>query len=114
VTIRTLRPKNVAGNSFGGIEAVFDVEDDGYCAGLDSVGGAQSWSIAPALHAAMTRAIRNATAPLFLFQAKNASRSRSSERDKMSVFGLSSGVGSARREACWHSTKPLKCVEPSP
>jgi dienelactone hydrolase len=61
----------VGGNSFGGIEVVFGVEHGGYCAGIDSAGGAQSWSIAPALHTAMTRAVRNATAPLFLFQAEN-------------------------------------------
>jgi len=61
----------VGGNSFGGIEAVFGVEHGGYCAGIDSAGGAESWSVAPALRAAMMRAVRNARAPLFLFQAKN-------------------------------------------
>src|SRR6266480_6352452 len=39
----------VAGNSFGGIETVLGVERGGYCAGIDSAGGAQSWAQAPEL-----------------------------------------------------------------
>src|SRR5260370_24627303 len=62
----------VAGNSFGGIETVLGVERGGYCAGLDSAGGAQSWAQAPLLQSLMTRAVRNATAPIFFFQAANA------------------------------------------
>src|ERR1700687_4873846 len=61
----------VAGNSFGGIETVLGVERGGYCAGIDSAGGAQSWAQAPELHSLMTRAVRNATAPIFFFQAAN-------------------------------------------
>jgi carboxymethylenebutenolidase len=61
----------VAGNSFGGIETVLGVERGGYCAGIDSAGGAQSWAEAPELQSRMTRAVRNAKAPLFFFQAAN-------------------------------------------
>jgi dipeptidyl aminopeptidase/acylaminoacyl peptidase len=58
----------VAGNSFGSIETVLGVERGGYCAGIDSSGGAQSWAQAPELQSIMTRAVRNATAPIFFFQ----------------------------------------------
>ena len=61
----------VAGNSFGGIETVLGVERGGYCAGIDSAGGAQSWAQAPELQSRMTRAVRNAKAPIFFFQAAN-------------------------------------------
>ena len=61
----------VAGNSFGGVETVLGVERGGYCAGIDSAGGAQSWSQAPELQSLMTRAVRNAKAPNFFFQAAN-------------------------------------------
>jgi carboxymethylenebutenolidase len=61
----------VAGNSFGGIETVLGVERGGYCAGIDSAGGAQSWAEAPELRSLMTRAVRNAKAPIFFFQAAN-------------------------------------------
>jgi len=52
----------VAGNSFGGIETVLGVERGGY---------AQSWAQAPELQSLMIRAVRNATAPIFFFQASN-------------------------------------------
>jgi carboxymethylenebutenolidase len=61
----------VAGNSFGGIEAVLGSEREGYCAAVDSAGGAESWTLAPALQNAMTRAVQNAKAPVFFFQAAN-------------------------------------------
>jgi carboxymethylenebutenolidase len=61
----------VAGNSFGGIETVLGIERGGYCAGIDSAGGAQSWAEAPELQSVMTRAVRNAKAPIFFFQAAN-------------------------------------------
>jgi len=61
----------VAGNSFGGIETVLGVARGGYCAGIDSAGGAQSWAQAPELQSLMTRAVRNAKAPIFFFQAAN-------------------------------------------
>ena len=61
----------VAGNSFGGIETVFGAERAAYCAAVDSAGGAESWKLAPQLQAAMTRAVENAKAPIFFFQAEN-------------------------------------------
>jgi carboxymethylenebutenolidase len=61
----------VAGNSFGGIEAVLGAERGNYCAAIDSAGGAQSWAQAPELQSLMTRAVRNANAPIFFFQAAN-------------------------------------------
>ena len=61
----------VAGNSFGGIEAVLGAGRGDYCAAIDSAGGAQSWAEAPALQSLMTRAVRNARAPIFFFQAAN-------------------------------------------
>jgi carboxymethylenebutenolidase len=60
-----------AGNSFGGIETVLGVEKADYCAGIDSAGGAESWAQAPELQKVMTRAVRNARAPIFFFQAEN-------------------------------------------
>lgn len=61
----------VAGNSFGGIETVLGAERADYCAAIDSAGGAQSWKQAPELQSLMTRAVRNANAPIFFFQAAN-------------------------------------------
>ena len=61
----------VAGNSFGGIETVLGAERANYCAAIDSAGGAQSWKEAPELQSRMTRAVRNAKAPIFFFQAAN-------------------------------------------
>jgi carboxymethylenebutenolidase len=48
-TQRFVRPDRiaVAGNSFGGIEAVLGAERAAYCAAIDSAGGAQSWAQAP-------------------------------------------------------------------
>jgi carboxymethylenebutenolidase len=61
----------VAGNSFGGIEAVLGAEHGSYCAAIDSAGAAQSWSSAREVQALMTRAVRNSRVPIFFFQAKN-------------------------------------------
>jgi carboxymethylenebutenolidase len=61
----------VAGNSFGGIQTVLGVERADYCAGIDMAGGAQSWKLNLQLQAVMTRAVRNARAPIFFFQAEN-------------------------------------------
>jgi carboxymethylenebutenolidase len=62
----------VAGTSFGGIEAALGVEREPYCAAIDAAGGAQSWKLAqPQLQEMMTRAVRNARAPVFFFQAEN-------------------------------------------
>jgi carboxymethylenebutenolidase len=61
----------VAGNSFGGVEAVLGAERVAYCAAINGAGGSGSWSLAPALRDVMTRAARASRAPMFLFQAKN-------------------------------------------
>jgi dipeptidyl aminopeptidase/acylaminoacyl peptidase len=61
----------VAGNSFGGILTVFGAERGTYCAAVASAAGAQSWAEAPLLQSAMIRAVRNAKAPIFFFQAEN-------------------------------------------
>lgn len=61
----------VAGNSFGGIETVLGVEREPYCAAVDAAGGAETWADAPELRAVMIRAVRNARAPIFFFQAQN-------------------------------------------
>lgn len=61
----------VAGNSFGGVEAVLGAETGSYCATIDSAGGAQSWALAPELQVLMTRAVRNSRAPVLFFQAEN-------------------------------------------
>jgi carboxymethylenebutenolidase len=61
----------VAGNSFGGIQTVLGVERADYCAGIDMAGAAMSWKTNPQLQAIMTRAVRNARAPIFFFQAEN-------------------------------------------
>src|SRR6202043_1587608 len=61
----------VAGNSFGGIETVLGAERGNYCAAIDSAGGAPSWAQAPDLQSHMARAVRNANAPIFFFQAAN-------------------------------------------
>jgi carboxymethylenebutenolidase len=61
----------VAGNSFGGVEAVLGAERASYCAAIDSAGGAQSWALAPELQAVMARAVRNSRVPVFFFQAAN-------------------------------------------
>src|SRR5205807_3389532 len=61
----------VAGNSFGGIETILGAEREGYCAAIDSAGGAESWALAPALQDRMKRAVQHAKAPIFFFQAEN-------------------------------------------
>jgi dipeptidyl aminopeptidase/acylaminoacyl peptidase len=61
----------VAGNSFGGIETVLGAERGGYCAAIDSAGGAASWKKAPELQTLMTHAVQNARTPIFFFQAEN-------------------------------------------
>lgn len=61
----------VAGNSFGGIEAVLGVEKEPYCAAVDASGGSESWSQAPQLQSVMRRAVQNSHAPILFFQAKN-------------------------------------------
>jgi carboxymethylenebutenolidase len=60
-----------AGDSFGGIQTVLGVERADYCAAIDMAGGAQSWKLNVPLQAVMTRAVRNARAPIFFLQAEN-------------------------------------------
>src|SRR5438034_1565495 len=61
----------VAGNSFGGVEAVLGAERAQYCAAIDAAGGAESWALAPELQALMIRAVRGSQTPIFFFQAEN-------------------------------------------
>jgi dipeptidyl aminopeptidase/acylaminoacyl peptidase len=61
----------VAGNSFGGVETLLGAEKGNYCAAIASAAGAQSWALAPELQSVMTRAVRNARAPILFFQAAN-------------------------------------------
>ena len=61
----------VAGNSFGGIEAVLGVERAAYCAAIDAAGAAESWSKSQSLRDRMMSAVRGARAPIFFFQAEN-------------------------------------------
>jgi carboxymethylenebutenolidase len=61
----------VAGSSYGGIQTVLGVERADYCAGIDMAGAAMAWKLNPQLQTVMTRAVRNARAPIFFFQAEN-------------------------------------------
>lgn len=61
----------VAGNSFGGVEAVLGAAKGSYCAAVDASGGAESWADAPELQEAMKAAVRVSDAPIFFFQAEN-------------------------------------------
>jgi carboxymethylenebutenolidase len=61
----------VAGNSFGGIQAVLGAERLNYCAAIDAAGGAESWMFAPALKVRMISAAQNSKSPIFFFQAEN-------------------------------------------
>ena len=61
----------VAGNSYGGVEALLGAEQEPYCAAIDAAGGAESWRLAPELQEVMTRAVRNSRAPIFFLQAMN-------------------------------------------
>ena len=61
----------VAGNSFGGVEAVLGAAKGSYCAAIDASGGAESWSDAPGLQELMKASVRASISPIFFFQAKN-------------------------------------------
>lgn len=61
----------VAGNSFGGIQAVIGIERANYCAAIDAAGGAESWASAPGLRRLMDDAVRRARAPVLFIQAEN-------------------------------------------
>jgi dipeptidyl aminopeptidase/acylaminoacyl peptidase len=67
-----VQPKRiaVAGNSFGGIEAIL-ADNAGYCAVIDSAGGAESWARAPELQQMMIKAVQRSPVPIFFFQAQN-------------------------------------------
>jgi hypothetical protein len=71
-----LQPKRIAlaGNSFGGVQAVLGVANAPYpfyCAAVDASGGAESWKLAPELQALMKTAVRASKAPVFFLQAEN-------------------------------------------
>jgi dienelactone hydrolase len=61
----------VAGNSFGGVEAVLGAAQEYYCAAVDASGGAESWNSAPELQTLMKEAVRMSKSPIFFFQAEN-------------------------------------------
>lgn len=61
----------VAGNSFGGIEAVLGAARVPYCAAIDAAGAAMSWANAPELQALMRREAGASRAPMLFFQAEN-------------------------------------------
>jgi carboxymethylenebutenolidase len=61
----------VAGNSFGGIEAILGAEQGSYCAAIDLSGGAESWAQAPELQVMMTDTVRKARSPILFLQAEN-------------------------------------------
>lgn len=61
----------VAGNSFGGVEAVLGADRGAYCAAVDISGGAESWAQAPELQSLLARSARNAHAPIFFIQPEN-------------------------------------------
>jgi len=61
----------VAGNSFGGVQAVLGAARAQYCAAVDASGGAESWNDAPALQALMKTAVQTSSAPILFFQAEN-------------------------------------------
>jgi carboxymethylenebutenolidase len=82
----------VAGNSFGGIEAVLGAERGSYCAAIDASGGAESWRYSPELQQLMLRAVRNSTAPIFFFQAQN-------DEDLSPTLTLSVAMSDAHKES---------------
>lgn len=61
----------VAGNSFGGIQAILGAAKESYCAAVDASGGAESWDKAPELQELMKNAVKNSKPPTFFFQAEN-------------------------------------------
>ena len=61
----------VAGNSFGGVQAVLGASKGSYCAAVDASGGAEVWSTAPGLQELMKASVRASSSPIFFFQAEN-------------------------------------------
>jgi carboxymethylenebutenolidase len=61
----------LAGNSFGGIEAILGAAQAPVCAAVAASAASESWSRSPELQQLMLEAAGRSTAPLFLFQAAN-------------------------------------------
>jgi dienelactone hydrolase len=61
----------VARNSFGGVEAILGNERANYCAAIASAPASGIWTHAPDLQSSLLRAVQNAHAPIFFFQAAN-------------------------------------------
>jgi carboxymethylenebutenolidase len=61
----------VAGNSFGGIEAILGASQIPYCATIDGSGGAESWNSSPELQSVMISAVKESKSPIFFFQSEN-------------------------------------------
>lgn len=61
----------VAGNSFGGVQAILGASTVSYCAVVAGSAASESWAMSPELQEALKQAIPKAKAPVFLFQAQN-------------------------------------------
>ncbi len=61
----------VAGNSFGGIQAILGAEKVSYCAAINASPAAESWSKAPELQELLKYSVVNSNSPIFFFQAEN-------------------------------------------
>jgi len=81
----------VAGNSFGGVEAVLGAENGSYCAAIDASGGSESWRESPELQQRMLQAVRNSTVAIFFFQAQN-------DEDLSPTMTLSAAMKEANKE----------------
>ena len=60
----------VAGNSFGGIQAMLGAERGSYCAAVNSAGAAQTWESSPDVQSLMLRSARNSKVPVFFFPGR--------------------------------------------
>lgn len=65
----------VAGNSFGGVEAVLGAEKVSYCAAIDSAGGAQSWGAGARITGAYEPRSPSFASADFLFPGRERLRS---------------------------------------
>lgn len=61
----------LAGNSFGGVEALLGATREPACAVVAASAGAESWSRSPEVQALLRNAVTQVRAPMFLFQAEN-------------------------------------------
>ena len=69
-----IRRLGVAGWSLGGIITLFAISRSrSFRAAIDQAGGALTWRFSPALQAALTQAVRIATCPVLLMEARNDS-----------------------------------------